>query len=131
MEGIKTAAHGPGAQETGTSFHITPRKGGGTFTPSKLLLMNRERRMNMLSPAAGARVLNADVETGKVVNEWAFKKDGMDVEMKDLANDTRAAQLDDRDTFLGIGQNRRAAARPRQQDCTRAFCPSLPVILGT
>lgn len=70
--------------------------------------MNRERRMNMLSPAAGARVLNADVETGKVVNEWSFQKDGLDVEMKDLANDTRAAQLDDRDTFLGIGQNRRA-----------------------
>ena len=43
-----------------------------------------------------------------MVNEWAFQKGGVDVEMKDLANDTRAAQLDDRDTFLGIGQNRRA-----------------------
>ena len=26
--------------------------------------------------------------------------------MKDLANETRGAQLDDRDTFLGIGQKR-------------------------
>ena len=53
-----------------------------------------------------SQVYNADVETGKVVNEWSFKKDGAEVAIKDIVNDTRAAQLDDRDTFLGIGQNR-------------------------
>ena len=42
----------------------------------------------------------------RIVSEWAFKKDGVDVGMKDLANETRGAQLDDRDTFLGIGQKR-------------------------
>jgi hypothetical protein len=97
-------------QETGTSFNITARKGSSNFTPSKLMLMNRERRMNMLSPATSSKVYNADVETGKVVNEWTFQKDGTDVAMKDIVNDTRAAQLDDRDTFLGIGQNRRVLA---------------------
>ena len=85
---------------------MTPPKGGGAFTPNKMLLMNRERRMNMLSPSTSERVYNADIETGKVVNEWMFRKDGVDVAMKDLSNDTRAAQLDDRDTFLGIGANR-------------------------
>ena len=42
----------------------------------------------------------------RVVSEWSFKKDGVDVSMKDLSNETRGAQMDDRDTFLGIGQKR-------------------------
>lgn len=92
-------------QETGTSFNITPKK-GGSFTPSKMLLMQRERRMNMLTPEQGSKMFNADIETGKILNEWAFKKDGVDVEIKDISNDTRAAGLDDRDTFLGLGGNR-------------------------
>ncbi len=92
-------------QETGTSFKVTPRK-GGSFTPSKLMLMQRERRMNMLSPEGGTKLFNADIETGKIVNEWSFNKDGTDVGMKDIVNDTRAGQLTDEDTFLGIGQNR-------------------------
>lgn len=41
-----------------------------------------------------------------MVSEWSFKKDGVDAAMKDLANETRGAQTDDRDTFLGIGQKR-------------------------
>ena len=42
----------------------------------------------------------------QVVNEWTFQKDGVDVEMRDISNDTKSAQLDSRDTFLGVGQNR-------------------------
>ena len=42
----------------------------------------------------------------QVVSEWTFQKDGVDVEMRDISNDSKAAQLDSRDTFLGIGQNR-------------------------
>ena len=42
----------------------------------------------------------------QVVSEWSFQKDGQDVEMCDISNDTKSAQLDSRDTFLGIGQNR-------------------------
>ena len=42
----------------------------------------------------------------QVVNEWTFQKDGADVEMRDISNDTKSAQLDSRDTFLGVGQNR-------------------------
>ena len=54
-------------QETGTSFNITPKK-GGSFTPSKMLLMQRERRMNMLTPDQGSKMFNADIETGKILN---------------------------------------------------------------
>ena len=92
-------------QETGTSFNITPKK-GGSFTPSKMLLMQRERRMNMLTPEQGSKMFNADIETGKILNEWSFQKDGVDIDIKDISNDTRAAGLDDRDTFLGLGGNR-------------------------
>lgn len=63
------------------SFNVTPPK-GGAFTPNKMLLMNRERRMNMLSPMHGEKLFNADIETGKVINEWGFQKDGVDVAMK-------------------------------------------------
>jgi hypothetical protein len=93
------------AQNTGVSFNVTPQK-GSSFTPSKLMLMQRERRMNMLSPEKGQQLFNADIETGKIVNEWSFKKDDSEVSMKDIVNDTRGGQLTDEDTFLGIGQNR-------------------------
>ena len=61
---------------------MTPPKGGGSFTPNKMLLMNSERRMNMLSPLRGEKLYNADIETGKILNEWSFKKDGQEVAMK-------------------------------------------------
>ena len=95
------------AQPTQQSISLTPTR-GGAFTPQKLMLAQRERRMNMLSPGDGKSLFNADIETGKVVAEWSFQKDGVDVGMKDIVNETRAAQLDDRDTFLGLGTNRRA-----------------------
>ena len=63
------------------SFNVTPPK-GGSFTPNKMLLMNSERKMNMLTPSRGEKVFNADIETGKVINEWTFQKDGIDVAMK-------------------------------------------------
>ncbi|KAL3144985.1 hypothetical protein ABBQ32_003489 [Trebouxia sp. C0010 RCD-2024] len=95
-----------GVQSTGVSFDVTPPRGKASFTPSKLMLMNNERKMNMLSPEGGRSLFHTDIETGKVVSEWSFQKDGVDAAMKDLANETRGAQTDDRDTFLGIGQKR-------------------------
>ena len=44
------------------------------LTPAKLLLMHRERQMNMLSPYDGSSVHQMDIETGKTVAEWSFKK---------------------------------------------------------
>jgi len=69
-------------QDANVSFDVTPPKGGGSFTPNKMLLMNSERRMNMLSPTRGEKLFNADIETGKILNEWSFKKDGQEVAMK-------------------------------------------------
>jgi hypothetical protein len=115
--GVLRNVHG-GVQDTGLSFNSPSSKRRGSSlgtpgdasgsgpTPSKLLLMHGERQMNMLSPEAGSSLYQMDIETGKTVAEWGFQKDGTDVSMKDLVNDTKGAQLDERDTFLGVGTNR-------------------------
>ena len=54
-----------GVQSTGVSFDVTPPKGKASFTPSKLMLMKNERKMNMLSPEGGKSLFHTDIETGK------------------------------------------------------------------
>ena len=60
-----------------------------SLTPAKMLLMHGERRMNMLTPEHGSSVHQMDIETGKTVAEWGFQKDGVDVAMRDLINETK------------------------------------------
>lgn len=107
-----------GVQDANVSFAFTPpgkgrppRGGSGlsstpVYTPSKLMLTHGERRMNMLTPDRPDKVLNADLETGKVISEWSFQKDGINAPMVDIVNDSKGAQTDDRNTFMGIGQQR-------------------------
>ena len=60
------------------SFALTPPRpprgamstSSPAYTPSKMLLMNSERRMNMLTPSQASKVINADLETGKVSFFW-------------------------------------------------------------
>jgi hypothetical protein len=98
-----------GIEDTGLSFKLTPPKnavgfagfgtagggGGGTpsMTPPKALLMSQERKMNMISPLSGSSLWHADIETGKVISEWKFQKDGVDVAMKDITTENKAAQV--------------------------------------
>nr|GEW69470.1 hypothetical protein [Tanacetum cinerariifolium] len=35
-----------------------------------------------------------DIETGKIVTEWKFEKDGTEISTRDIANDTKGSQLD-------------------------------------
>ncbi len=44
--------------------------------------------------------LQMDIETGKTVAEWGFQKDGTDVSMKDLVNDTKGVPQLAVGTFL-------------------------------
>ena len=64
---------------------ITVRPASGeAFTPSKMLLMGAETKMNLLHPD-GKRLWYADIETGTVVSDWnasAFNKDETDVSMR-------------------------------------------------
>ncbi|KAF6261436.1 VID27 cytoplasmic protein-domain-containing protein [Scenedesmus sp. NREL 46B-D3] len=77
-----------GVEDSGIAFSFTPLKRGGppgtpgtpSFTPGKVLLANGETRMNMLSPAHdNTRLFHADVEYQKIVSEWTFQKDTVDI----------------------------------------------------
>ncbi|XP_052142777.1 protein CYPRO4-like [Oryza glaberrima] len=88
--------------------------GGSTnfSTPKKALLMRAETNMLLMSPATDGKphakgVHQLDIETGKVVSEWKFGKDGADINMRDITNDSKGAQMDPSEsTFLGLDDNR-------------------------
>ncbi|PAN04331.1 hypothetical protein PAHAL_1G058900 [Panicum hallii] len=88
--------------------------GGSTnfSTPKKALLMRAETNMLLMSPATNGKphakgVHQLDIETGKVVSEWRFEKDGADINMRDITNDSKGAQMDPSEsTFLGLDDNR-------------------------
>ncbi|XVF45147.1 hypothetical protein PTKIN_Ptkin02bG0181700 [Pterospermum kingtungense] len=90
------------------------RSGGNmsNSTPKKALLMRAETNMMLMSPAKEGKpnatgLKQVDIETGKVVTEWKFEKDGTDITMRDITNDTKGSQLDPSEsTFLGLDDNR-------------------------
>ncbi|KAL2344819.1 hypothetical protein Fmac_006104 [Flemingia macrophylla] len=81
-------------------------------TPSKALLMRAETNMMLMSPLKdgkphASKLHQLDIETGKIVTEWKFEKDGADITMRDITNDTKGSQLDPSEsTFLGLDDNR-------------------------
>ncbi|KAK7400804.1 hypothetical protein VNO78_12111 [Psophocarpus tetragonolobus] len=81
-------------------------------TPNKALLMRAETNMMLMSPLKdgkphAAKLHQLDIETGKIVTEWKFEKDGTDITMRDISNDTKGSQLDPSEsTFLGLDDNR-------------------------
>lgn len=86
-----------------TPRSITP----GSATPLKTILMNSETKMNILEIGATS-IHHGDLETGKIVRELSFLKDGAEVPMEDMTTDSKTAQLEDHNTFLGIDKNRLA-----------------------
>lgn len=81
-------------------------------TPNKALLMRAETNMMLMSPLSGgdphaSKLHQLDIETGKIVTEWKFGKDGADITMRDITNDSKGSQLDPSEsTFLGLDDNR-------------------------
>lgn len=88
------------------SFPITPAGHKGGLTPSKVLLAGAETKMNMISPLQPNRLFHTDIETGKVVSEWTFQKDGVEIPIRDIATDSKSAQFEESSTFLGLDVNR-------------------------
>uniref|UniRef100_A0A0E0K643 Uncharacterized protein n=1 Tax=Oryza punctata TaxID=4537 RepID=A0A0E0K643_ORYPU len=114
---VKNFRHG--VHGKGVSVRISDGRGGGGggggnayMTPQKALLMRGETNMLLMSPGeTGTRhsngVHHVDIETGKVVAQWRFEKDGTDITMRDIANDSKGAQLEPSgSTFLGLDDNR-------------------------
>ncbi|XP_030950285.1 protein CYPRO4 [Quercus lobata] len=135
---VKNFAHG--IQGKGVCVNFDYKKGGSGLvhsTPKKALLMRAETNMLLMSPMMDSGkphttgLHQLDIETGKVVTEWRFGKDGTDITMRDIANDSKGAQLDPTgSTFLGLDDNRlcRWDMRDRKgivQDIANASTPVL------
>ena len=75
-------------EDKNISFTLTPATKGGhstpSFTPSRVLLAQGERRMNMLTPDNASVLHHADVETGKIVSTFNFQKDAVDIPIKEI-----------------------------------------------
>lgn len=80
--------------------------------PNKGILMRAETNMLLMSPMKDGRphsmgLNQLDIETGKIVTNWKFEKDGTDITMRDITNDSKGAQMDPSEsTFLGLDDNR-------------------------
>ena len=140
---VKNFAHGIHGKGVFVNFNFNGgdyKKSGSSMvhsTPKKALLMRAETNMLLMSPmrdvgkphSTGLHQL--DIETGKIVTEWRFEKDGTDITMRDIANDSKGAQLDPSgSTFLGLDDNRlcRWDMRDRKgmvQDIANASTPVL------
>ncbi|KAF8054815.1 hypothetical protein N665_1312s0008 [Sinapis alba] len=104
--------HGKGVcvRFDGGSSKLGP--GSSQTTPNKALLMRAETNMMLMSPAKQGQphtsgVKQLDIESGKIVTEWKFEKDGTEITMRDITNDTKGSQLDPSEsTFLGLDDNR-------------------------
>ncbi|KAK7351648.1 hypothetical protein VNO77_11243 [Canavalia gladiata] len=112
---VKNFAHGIHGKGAFVNFADGFQNGGSSLvnsTPQKTLLMKAETNMLLMSPMGGGKLHSMglhqlDIETGKVVTEWKFGKDGTEITMRDITNDSKGAQLDPSgSTFLGLDDNR-------------------------
>ncbi|EEF52407.1 protein CYPRO4 [Ricinus communis] len=137
---VKNFSHGIHGKGVYVNFGDSEdRRSGSSLvhsTPKKALLMRAETNMLLMSPINEAKphstgLHQLDIETGKIVTQWKFEKDGTDITMRDIVNDSKGAQLDPSgSTFLGLDDNRlcRWDMRDRNgivQDLSTASAPVL------
>lgn len=112
---VKNFAHGIHGKGAFVNFGSGYQSGSSSLvqsTPKKALLMRAETNMLLMSPLGTGKphstgLHQLDIETGKIVTEWKFGKDGTDITMRDIVNDSKGAQLDPSgSTFLGLDDNR-------------------------
>lgn len=112
---VKNFAHGIQGKGAFVNFGSGYKKSSSSLvdsTPKKALLMKAETNMLLMSPIGASKphstgLHQLDIETGKIVTEWKFGKDGVDITMRDIVNDSKGAQLDPSgSTFLGLDDNR-------------------------
>ncbi|XP_072979503.1 protein CYPRO4-like [Typha angustifolia] len=109
---VKNFSHGVHGKGVSVKITNNGNRISGNSTPKKALLMKAETNMILMSPGETRRphstgVHQLDIETGKVVTEWRFEKDGTDITMRDITNDNKGSQLDPSEsTFLGLDDNR-------------------------
>ncbi|CAI9104336.1 OLC1v1002984C1 [Oldenlandia corymbosa var. corymbosa] len=111
---VKNFSHGIHGKGVYVKYDSAGKKGSssaGVSTPKKALLMRGETNMLLMSPLKEGKphstgLHQLDIETGKIVTEWKFGKDGADLTMRDITNDSKGSQLDPSEsTFLGLDDN--------------------------
>lgn len=109
---VRNFSHGVHGKGVSVKLSNNSNRAGGYSTPKKALLMRAETNMLLMSPGQQGKphstgVHQLDIETGKVVTEWKFEKDGTDITMRDITNDSKGSQLDPSEsTFLGLDDSR-------------------------
>ncbi|KAF2309821.1 hypothetical protein GH714_005275 [Hevea brasiliensis] len=112
---VKNFSHGIHGKGVYVNFSGGDHRSGSSLvhsTPKKALLMRAETNMLLMSPINEGKphstgLHQLDIETGKIVTQWRFEKDGTDITMRDIVNDSKGAQLDPSgSTFLGLDDNR-------------------------
>ncbi|KAL7236605.1 hypothetical protein ACSBR1_019825 [Camellia fascicularis] len=112
---VKNFSHGIHGKGVYVKFDNAGQMGSSSAaksTPKKALLMRGETNMLLMSPLKEGKphstgLHQLDIETGKIVTQWKFEKDGTDITMRDITNDTKGSQLDPSEsTFLGLDDNR-------------------------
>ncbi|KAA8537747.1 hypothetical protein F0562_027673 [Nyssa sinensis] len=112
---VKNFSHGIHGKGVYVNFSGESYGAGSSMvhsTPRKALLMRAETNMLLMSPMTDGKphtrgLHQLDIETGKIVTEWKFEKDGTDITMRDITNDSKGAQMDPSgSTFLGLDDNR-------------------------
>ncbi|KAL6982899.1 Protein cypro4 [Sarracenia purpurea var. burkii] len=104
--------HGKGVYVNFGSGSYGRNSSMSSSTPKRALLMRAETNMLLMNPVTEGKphttgLHQLDIETGKVVSEWKFEKDGTDITMRDITNDNKGAQMDPSgSTFLGLDDNR-------------------------
>lgn len=84
---------------------------GAAITPQRALLARGESNLLLLTPNSGAAdrshsVFQFDIEREAVVSRWACARDGAPLPMRDIVADSKAAQLGQGSTFMGLDDNR-------------------------
>ncbi|XP_055835442.1 protein CYPRO4 [Solanum dulcamara] len=108
---VRNYTHGISGKGVCVNFD-KERSAVANSTPRKALLLRAETNMLLMSPVTDRKphsrgLHQFDIETGKVVSEWKFEKDGTDITMRDITNDSKGAQMDPSgSTFLGLDDNR-------------------------
>ncbi|XP_028806794.1 protein CYPRO4 [Neltuma alba] len=112
---VKNFSHGIHGKGAFVNFGSGYKSNGSSLvhaTPKKTLLMKAETNMLLMNPVGAGKLHSTnlhqlDIETGKIVTQWQFGKDGVDITMRDIVNDSKGAQLDPSgSTFLGLDDNR-------------------------
>ncbi|XP_031260331.1 protein CYPRO4-like [Pistacia vera] len=108
----KNFNHGIHNKGVSVRFDSGSSRTGSNSATKKALLMRGETNMMLMSPLKEGKphasaIKQLDIETGKIVTEWKFEKDGADITMRDITNDTKSSQLDPSEsTFLGLDDSR-------------------------